>query len=736
MGKTAVVETLDLDNLVKKAVAGVFDSPTDALSVIRTAWETHITTRSAQANDEMDVKEGDKHKGQNKVTATPTLPSEADLADALLIVQHCWLEESLEGLPLSEEEFAMHAVNVNHKNIKSALGQMLNWSQRNRWEGFVPAVKAMREEAAKKAGGPYRTYSQVIAAVNALVATAKSELRGELTNNKAGKSGAKKEMEKVDDEEREELEEYFVQLERWIWEKWEENGLPQPLSKGNGDGAGKLTDASPTRRSSRPNGGRPTSNGAGNKRVRYTEDEEDDDFLDGDESDEGDNEPLMKKIKKKEKEATLKTEKQTGAGNNTHGLKDVGSPACASGNSEVEPMSSLPPGAKVSPDVPNAVVVTVDCYGLKATALIVRPNLTATPGKLFSTPTSRSMNFGDTPKLPTVAKLPPSSPVANGANGNGNGTVVSPTPKSPKGGHVSPLTSSPYPVVKWVEGQGIRCARNDGKQWRCSMTAVPNGSFCPHHRQKTSASPSGSGSDSTGRRQSHSGAAVGNGRGAGLGSGVSGKGGDEVRYTGPPVEIRILAVAGVPVDAARGDVLASPAAFEAHAFTIAQEVAAAAGPSATRLTPLGMASPKRRVVVSPLKLGNASKVTSSGSSFGDGPDQSAKADKVKKKLAKAVVVDDMLDNELFRLNATVCEKEDLQVWTRYYDYEVKLMAAVPSAWVLPEGTAAEPTPGVDTTRLERAAADVIAAVRAKNADDLKASKPNGAAASRGHQPGR
>jgi len=40
--------------------------------------------------------------------------------------------------------------------------------------------------------------------------------------------------------------------------------------------------------------------------------------------------------------------------------------------------------------------------------------------------------------------------------------------------------------VKWVEGQGQRCARSDGNRrgthrWRCSSAAVPGSTHCAHH---------------------------------------------------------------------------------------------------------------------------------------------------------------------------------------------------------------------------------------------------------------
>ena len=148
------------------------------------------------------------------------------------------------------------------------------------WDGFVPAVKAVREDAGKKAEGPFRTYAQVIEALRALVASAKSEMRAEL--ELAGND------EEEEEDEREELEEFFSQMERWIWEKWEEHGLPLPMvSSGGGGGAGgAMSELSPTRRSSRPTVGVKGSRGSGSvgggggggtKRVRYAEDDVDDD---------------------------------------------------------------------------------------------------------------------------------------------------------------------------------------------------------------------------------------------------------------------------------------------------------------------------------------------------------------------------------------------------------------------------------------------------------------------------
>ena len=58
----------------------------------------------------------------------------------------------------------MHAVHVNHKNVKTALSSMINWSQRNRCDAFLPGVKAIKDDVAAKADGPYRTYAQVVVA--------------------------------------------------------------------------------------------------------------------------------------------------------------------------------------------------------------------------------------------------------------------------------------------------------------------------------------------------------------------------------------------------------------------------------------------------------------------------------------------------------------------------------------------------------------------------------------------
>ena len=38
--------------------------------------------------------------------------------------------------------------------------------------------------------------------------------------------------------------------------------------------------------------------------------------------------------------------------------------------------------------------------------------------------------------------------------------------------------------AKWVEGQGARCARSNGKSgtgWRCASAAVPDSAYCAHH---------------------------------------------------------------------------------------------------------------------------------------------------------------------------------------------------------------------------------------------------------------
>jgi hypothetical protein len=45
-----------------------------------------------------------------------------------------------------------------------------------------------------------------------------------------------------------------------------------------------------------------------------------------------------------------------------------------------------------------------------------------------------------------------------------------------------PPPSNSAAVVRWVEGQGERCACNDGKTWRYGNAAAPGIDYCEHHR--------------------------------------------------------------------------------------------------------------------------------------------------------------------------------------------------------------------------------------------------------------
>jgi hypothetical protein len=658
-GAASIVDALDLVNLLKKADAAAFDCPADVLVAIRTAWQTITTADKCAA---ASIKERGITDRTADTSATPPTAAlaENDLADALVLVQQCWHEESLEGCPLDEDDFAMHAMVVNYKAVKSALGHMVNWSQRSKWDGFVPALKVIKEDAGKKAQGPYRTYAQVIASLRGLIAAAKRALREELSNNAGGgRWGAtgggavalasKREevaMEvEVDEGQKELLEEHFSNMERWIWEKWEESDLPPPQTvAGVFGGSGKL---SPTRRSSvggkgirnvsgsggggglgggvgvgggggggagsGGGGGRGGSSGGdgegvvgsdgggggsgrsagggvggvGPKRVRDVMRDDEEDFK-KDESNEDDEAqvPLSKKVKKEKKgkasakKAAMDSMAEVGKG--TPAVKAVVAAVAAAvaangkgggvggGSGAGVGIMGLPPGSTVSPTVPDAVVVKVVCHGLQATALMIRPKLLVEHGHTLGV-----LSTGGDSSNRNSAGCAIDVPSFNGGDsGNGGGGGGTGERKAP---------SAPHPVVAWMQGKGERCARNDSKTWRCRMAAVPGLAFCPDHRQEE-ASPSGSGggSDPTDEasKQQHGVATrvdslqqqqqLSGGDGVGTGGGAGGarcggepSGGEgATRYPGLPMELRIIAVAGVLVNAAAGDVLASPAAFE------------------------------------------------------------------------------------------------------------------------------------------------------------------------------
>ena len=110
---TSVSESLDLANLVKKIDRGFFDAPADVLGSIKGSW----AKAHADAAAHPPSSRGTRH------TRNP----ESDLADAMLHVQQCWLEEGLKGTVLDESDFAMHASKINFIAVKTALNAAGNW---------------------------------------------------------------------------------------------------------------------------------------------------------------------------------------------------------------------------------------------------------------------------------------------------------------------------------------------------------------------------------------------------------------------------------------------------------------------------------------------------------------------------------------------------------------------------------------------------------------------------------
>lgn len=592
--KTRVADALDLVNLLAKATNGTLESPAEVLQAIGVAWQAINASNATAAR-------ASRADGKGRPSAHASDAPAADLADALLLVQSRWLEEGLLGTVLDEDDFAMHAVHVNHKNVKTALSSMINWSQRNRCDAFLPGVKAIKDAVAAKADGPYRTYAQVVVALRALIRKCDAEIRLERT---AGTS---------DGHEEDDAETFLSDLDRWIWEKWAENGLPSP--EAGRERAGPESPAG-ARRTRRPSvGGKGVK--AGEKRSRYeevdTSDDEDNDdgddsssSSDGDDSKDSSDDTSDAREKKRAKSA----------------------PDASPSTTEIAPGvilgGPLPHGATISTTTPGAVIVRVKCHGLHATAMVTRPTL----------PSGATPSFVDAKHAVSVDA--PSSPAAH----SDASFPASPTPRP-----------AAVMVERWVEGKNERCGRNDGKTWRCKMAAVPGMSFCAHHRQKTcgqSPSPSPAGGTTPAGSRGDLAAFIG---GDGNGSGVS-----IVRYSGPPTSIRVLTVGGVAINDDTVDVLASPAAFEAHAFTISQEAAEMGGPAATRAHPRGRhpAPPP----LSPLRLGkdaSSSDITAGSASAAD--------------------------DEYFRANALVHEREG--AWTPFHLYEVKIMAAAAEAFAKP-----------------------------------------------------
>ena len=594
--KTRVADALDLVDLLAKATNGTLESPAEVLQAIGAAWQVINASNATAAR-------ASRADGKGKPSAHASDAPAADLADALLLIQSRWLEEGLPGTVLDEDDFAMHAVHVNHKNVKTALSSMINWSQRNRCDSFLPGVKAIKEDVAAKADGPYRTYAQVVDALRALIRECDAEVRLELTAAKTGR----------DDED--DAETFLSDLDRWIWEKWAENGLPSPAAGRGGVGPESPAGARRTRRPSV--GGKGVK--AGEKRSRYKEadtsdDDDDDDGDDSDSSSGGDD------SKDSSDDLSDAREKKR--------AKSKSAPDASPSTTEIAPGvilgGPLPPGATVSTTTPGAVIVRVRCHGLHATAMVTRPTL----------PSGAAPSFVNAKHVVSVDA--PSSPAAH----PDASFPASPTPRP-----------AAVMVEKWVEGKNERCGRNDGKTWRCKMAAVPGMSFCAHHRQKTggpSPSPSPAGGASPAGSRGDLAAFIGGGGGGG--------GGSVVRYSGPPTSIRVLTVGGVAINDDTVDVLASPAAFEAHAFTISQEAAEMGGPAATRAHPRGRAPAPPPL--SPLRLGkdaSSSDVTAGSASAAD--------------------------DEYFRANAFVHEREG--AWTPFHLYEAKIMAAAPEAFAKP-----------------------------------------------------
>ena len=608
--KTTLATDLDLATIVKRAEAKSFASPEDVLAAVAVTWrESHVTAQAAV-------------NAANKRAATTALEGVADLADAVVLIQRIWLDEGLFGCPLNDDDYQMHAAEMDHRKVKTALASMERWTQRNFWDGFLPVVKDVKEEVAKKRDGKYRTYAQVLDALDRIQTDAAEALRAKV---KGGMSRAKKEQEAQDAED---AEDYLKAMKKWLREKWHtENGLPLPsptaAAAGDGD-AGGSPGAGPKRRGSV--GGR-----SAGKRKRYAEDDSDADFSmgsddesnsdseDGDDDDDSDaseaaDEPQPKKRRgrppgSKTGSAAAKAAAAAAAAKAAASVPSYGGGggAWASSQPPAAPTGAVPPGAVVSAfHGERAVLVKIKCHGLQATALLRVPK-------------------GSSGQSGAAVKAAAPSPRAQ---------IHAPTPRSPPPGKPAfvPVTASPHAPTPYVQGVGERCARNDGKMWRCKMTAIEGASFCAHHRQKGNASPSPAQSPSPAPRPPQTRAEVAaKGVGSDAGPGVASKA--PAATAGDPVTIRILAVAGAPTDGDPASALASPAAFEKHAFGIAREVEREGGAVATRAAPPP----------------------------GD-PD----------------AADDATGDAYFRANAVVYERE--HVWTPFPAYERKLLGTTDASF--------------------------------------------------------
>lgn len=336
--KTQVVDDLDLTNVLSKAKAGSLATPNNVLMAIRTAWQAVHARNVASSRPSADP-----------VSSKQAVNSESRLADALLHVHQCWLEEHLGGTVVDEDDFTQHVVAVNYKCVKTALASMAQWSQRHTWQDFVDHVKGMKEEASKKTDGPFRTYAQLESALVEMVAFAASAVRA--------------------DTETDDPELYVADLRKWITEKWAENGLPELL---NLPVTGKVASKLEGRRD--------------NKRARYEEPASDDDFEVVDD----------KETKKLKTEDVLGADVDSRINQRTayEKLHDEVSPGVQIGG-------PLPQGAAVCTTAANAVVAKIKCHKLQATAVVIRPAVVP----------SDASSFVALP--PAVAPSPPPTPIVS-----------------------------------------------------------------------------------------------------------------------------------------------------------------------------------------------------------------------------------------------------------------------------------------------------------------------------------
>ena len=337
---TSVSESLDLANLVKKIDRGFFDAPADVLGSIKASW----AKAHADAAAHPPSSRGTRH------TRNP----ESDLADAMLHVQQCWLEEGLKGTVLDESDFAMHASKINFIAVKTALNAAGNWSQRNVWDGFLPRLKSIKEDVALKTEGPYRTYAQLIRSLETIVTDCKAEV---LDARRAGRSAP-------DPEEMDEAAGFVKDLERWVWGKWSENTLPRYDVDGRGDGDVGSPGATGGRRS------------RGVK--RYAEEDSDGSFDsdsdDGDGDEKSDDEDAGRERPRKNEQPVVK-KRRGRPPKSSYASPGTAGPANPGAAAPQTPTQSLPPGATQSPTDTDVVVVKVVCHGLQATVELVRPRV-------------------------------------------------------------------------------------------------------------------------------------------------------------------------------------------------------------------------------------------------------------------------------------------------------------------------------------------------------------------------